>query len=118
MQGFDEYQLEAKRTVSSDTSLAVLALGLAGEAGEVADLIKKHLGHGHSLITSVVAKELGDVLWYIATLADKIGYNLSDVAELNSIKLRMRYPSGFSTAASLNHADEDKTSSLVVPDEV
>ncbi len=101
----DVYQFEARRTVG-DSTLAVLALGVAGEAGEVADLIKKHVGHGHQLDKDKLVKELGDVLYYVATLADAVGVPLSEVAAKNIAKLRVRYPDGFSTERSLNRLDE------------
>ena len=109
---FAEYQKEAMRTLANPglpdgpTKLAVMALGLTGEAGEVADLIKKHVGHGHPLTKTELERELGDVLWYLAAIATMNGIGLSDVAAVNIYKLRRRYPSGFSSAASLARVDE------------
>lgn len=105
----DEYQKEAMRTatraegeeVDPEVHVAVLALGLAGEAGEVADLIKKTLGHGHALESAVLQKELGDVLWYLAVLAKHFGMSLDGIAAANIHKLRLRYPDGFTRAASI-----------------
>jgi NTP pyrophosphatase (non-canonical NTP hydrolase) len=97
----NRYQLEALRTLGASDK-AILGLGIAGEAGEVADLIKKELGHGHISDPERVAKELGDVLWYVATLADAYGFSLSDVASMNIAKLKSRYPEGFSTERSVN----------------
>lgn len=85
--------------------LSVYALGLTGEAGEVADLIKKHVGHGHALDGDKLLLELGDVLWYIAALANVAGWSLEEVAEANAKKLQKRYPNGFSREASLARAD-------------
>lgn len=97
----NQYQRDAMRTAGDRTDdLACHALGVAGEAGEVADLFKKHLFHGHPLDRAKAAKELGDVLWYVAVLANRIGYSLSNVAELNVEKLRKRYPDGFSSERS------------------
>jgi NTP pyrophosphatase (non-canonical NTP hydrolase) len=76
------------------------ALGLAGESGEAADLIKKHLFHGHALEEEKLKKELGDVLWYVALLADALGLGLEEVAQRNVDKLRARYPEGFDAARS------------------
>ena len=102
----DRYQVEALRTaaLSPDLTLrrAVLGLGIAGEAGEVADLIKKEVGHGHETDHDKIAKEIGDVLWYVATLADAYGFSLSEVANININKLKARYPDGFSSASSIN----------------
>jgi NTP pyrophosphatase (non-canonical NTP hydrolase) len=113
---FATYQHEAERTLarrplvdySEDEmklKLAVMGLGIAGESGEVADLIKKYIGHGHPLDKNLIAKELGDVLWYIAALATLNGLSLSDVAITNVAKLRLRYPEGFSEEASRNRKD-------------
>lgn len=100
----NRYQVEALRTAapyeSQELTLAVHALGIAGEAGEVADYLKKVVGHGHELDVPRVAKEIGDVLWYVALLADDIGLTLSDIATMNIDKLRSRYPDGFSTKDS------------------
>lgn len=101
----DGYQRLTRRT-AGDTSLAVLALGIAGEAGEVADTVKKHVGHGHPLDFDHLAEELGDLLWYVAALADAVGASLSDIANFNVEKLRRRYPDGFSTERSLNREGE------------
>ena len=75
-------------------------LGLTGEAGEVADLIKKAAFHGHETDADKVAKELGDVCYYVAILASYYGFELSDIFEMNVTKLKARYPNGFSNEAS------------------
>lgn len=95
----DAYQRAALRTQNTDLSvrdaMAQGALGVAGEAGEVADLIKKHLFHDKRNVREQVKKELGDVLWYVATLAHTFGLTLSEVANANIDKLHERYPEGF-----------------------
>ena len=80
--------------------LSIGALGLGGEAGEVQELVKKHLYHGKDLDREKMLLELGDVLWYIMFSADAIGFTLEDVALANSKKLRARYPNGFSVEAA------------------
>jgi|SRR6478609_1716391 len=97
----NQYQVEALRTIGS-SDLPILALGVAGEAGEIADIVKKELGHGHPRDAEKMAKEIGDVLWYLAALAEEYGYSLSAIATMNINKLKARYPQGFSTEASLN----------------
>jgi NTP pyrophosphatase (non-canonical NTP hydrolase) len=101
----DEYQKSTLRTAGDDR-LEILALGLAGEAGELADLIKKHCGHGHPLDVEKLLKELGDVMWYVARIADSQSVSLSDVAYKNIEKLKARYPDGFSKDASINRTSE------------
>lgn len=104
---FDLYQRVSLGTMANDlmpdTRLAVLGLGIAGEAGECADVIKKVLGHGHPLDAEKLMFEIGDVLFYAAVLADQIGYTLSEVAEANMRKLAARYgPGGFTKEKSMN----------------
>ena len=101
----DDYQHNAARTLG-DADLRILALGLCGEAGEAAEIVKKHLGHGHDLDVNDLAKELGDVLWYVAALATALDVNLSQVAQANIEKLRARYPDGFSADRSKNRKAE------------
>lgn len=110
IQKLDEYQEAAVATMARDLEpkieMATLALGLAGESGEVADLVKKLVGHGHPMSVEVHTKlmlELGDILWYVATFAQLVLHRtLSEVATANFEKLRARYPDGFSTDRSLN----------------
>ena len=103
------YQQAAARTLIdrpdaayTDQELMVVwnALGLAGEAGEVANLIKKAVFHRHGLDLAQITDELGDVLWYIAALCTTLGLNLATVQEQNLAKLARRYPDGYSSAAS------------------
>ena len=104
----DDYQRLAARTMgprTRDQQLANMALGLAGEAGEVADTLKKHLFHAHPLDSAALAKELGDCLWYIAGAASALDLSLGDIAAGNVEKLRRRYPEGFSEERSLNRVE-------------
>lgn len=73
----------------------VWGLGIAGEAGEVADILKKHYGHGKPFDRAHFIQELGDVLWYVTALAYSVGSDLEEVARVNDAKLRARYPDGF-----------------------
>jgi NTP pyrophosphatase (non-canonical NTP hydrolase) len=101
------YQELAGRTAGAggdgDHRLIIAALGLAGEAGEFANLVKKLTAHGHTDITpEVLADELGDVLWYLAEAATACGLELDYVAKENVHKLQERYPEGFSEERSIN----------------
>ena len=102
----DEYQQLAARTLGRDRTheqqLANAALGLTGESGEVAEVIKKHLFHATPLDQDALAKELGDCLWYIGAFATVLGLSLDDIAQRNINKLRKRYPEGFDTERSRN----------------
>lgn len=105
----NEYQELAARTLGRDRTheqqLANAALGLTGEAGEVAEVIKKHLFHATPLDEVALAKELGDCLWYIGAFATVLGLSLNDIAEGNIEKLKKRYPEGFSAERSRNRAE-------------
>nr|DAG21149.1 MAG TPA: hypothetical protein [Caudoviricetes sp.] len=97
----NEYQRKAMRTATHKCyDLVNAALGLTGEAGEVADIIKKHLYQGHDLYPSEVIEELGDVLWYVTLMAD-----LGFVMQQNITKLKARYPDGFDPVRSVNRED-------------
>ena len=109
----NQYQTEAMRTASGVTAASEEnlmlngAMGLNGEAGEVIDILKKHIFQGHKLDTDHIAKELGDCLWYIAVCAKGAGYTLDEIAEMNKAKLRNRYPEGFEADKSLHRAEGD-----------
>ena len=106
---FDAYQKEAKRTerlfLTTDVASCNYGMGLAGEAGEACDLLKKWVFHEHPRDIDKLTKELGDVLWYMAMLCSTFGVSLSTVASMNVAKLRARYPEGFSAQASQQRVD-------------
>ena len=93
---FNEYQELAKSTdiYPSEVALVCHALGLTNEAGEVAGKLKKIYRDEFGIILDVkreeIAYELGDVLWYIATLADDLGYTLESISAMNIMKLSDR----------------------------
>jgi NTP pyrophosphatase (non-canonical NTP hydrolase) len=95
---FEEYQSEASQTAHYPDRLKNLGyptLGLAGEAGEVANIVKKiQRDFGGEITDEIRAKlkdELGDVLWYISACADELGLTLSEIAEFNVGKLAKRH---------------------------
>ena len=89
--GFRDYQKKAVSFAIYPATHKVLypTLGLCGEAGEVAEKVKKQVRDG-VFNRHEVAKELGDVLWYLANLSNDIGYNLDEIAEINIVKLSSR----------------------------
>jgi NTP pyrophosphatase (non-canonical NTP hydrolase) len=103
------YQQLAARTLGRDRTheqqLANAALGLTGEAGETAELIKKHLFHATPLDRDAMVKELGDCLWYIAAFATVLDIQMAEIAERNIEKLRKRYPEGFDPERSRNREE-------------
>ncbi|QWT29953.1 MazG-like nucleotide pyrophosphohydrolase [Streptomyces phage TunaTartare] len=102
---FEKYQVATGSTAfypgvfdGGIEALSYTSLGLVGEAGEIANKVKKILRDSNGEVSSEVrkdlAKELGDVLWYLARLADEIGYPLEVIAEDNLNKLSSRASRG------------------------
>ena len=100
--GFDEYQKKASKYDLAEVSTDLKAvgfiekvLGLVGEAGETADKIKKILRDKDGVVSEedreLIIKELGDTLWYIASISRYLGVSLSEVAKGNIEKLESRY---------------------------
>ena len=92
----NEYQQHALETAiyPEQSRIVYPTLGLTGEAGEVADKVKKVIRVTHGEFTpekkQEIMKEIGDVLWYCATLSHDLGYDLEEVARTNVEKLRSR----------------------------
>jgi len=103
----DDYQREAMSTASAvdSSSVTVAALGLAGEAGEFADHVKKFIAQGHPIDHSKLDAEAGDILWYLALYAQATKTTLSNIAAANLSKLRARYPKGFEAERSMNREE-------------
>lgn len=103
-----EYQKLAARTMKPVREVVIdlsdYVMGLIGEAGELANSVKKMLFHGHQWSTEKIAEEAGDVLWYLAAIAERIGLSLDDIASSNIEKLKKRYPQGYSDHCSINRA--------------
>ena len=104
-----EYQKLAMRTNKPETTqeqnLISGCLGLAGEAGEVCDIVKKYMFQGHNLETQKIVDELSDVLWYVTLTAQGIGCDLDSIMEHNINKLKKRYPNGFEAERSINRTE-------------
>lgn len=111
------YQASCLRFISdaammtNRTLLTDSALGMCGESGEVADIIKKVTMQGHEYTEETrkhIALELGDVLWYVSECALAIGFTLDTIMEMNIKKLEARYPNGkFETDRSVNRKEGD-----------
>ena len=107
---FNEFQQECNRTANANINWEQAnlnwALGIAGEAGEYCELIKKHTFHGKKpLDLDAARKELGDVLYYVAMAAKNLQLSLDEVARANVDKLRARYPEGFVNGGGIRSAD-------------
>lgn len=108
---FDEYKRLAMRTAAipeedKESRLTHAALGLASEAGEVTGLLQKEF-QGHERDKNHIKKELGDCLWMIAEACDALDISMTEVAITNIIKLKTRFPEGFSEERSLNRDKDD-----------
>lgn len=108
----DLYQLDVLKYAPDhhDYLLNVIyaAMGMCGEAGEASELIKKYAYHGHTIDTEHLARELGDVLWYVSYLAHLFGYPLGRIMVMNQEKLAKRYPDGkFDADRSRNREEGD-----------
>jgi NTP pyrophosphatase (non-canonical NTP hydrolase) len=96
----NEYQRRALLTniYPEEYRLPLLTLKLNGEAGEVAEKVAKayrdHAGCFSAMESKALARELGDVLWYVAVLAKELGYDLEGIGVLNLAKLRDRQERG------------------------
>ncbi len=107
----NEYQELAMSTLNPDLSerdvLINGVMGLCGEAGEAIDIVKRYLAQGHELDKEHLAKELGDIAWYLAETATVLGYSLEDILQMNIDKLKKRYPDGFDIEKSKNRSTND-----------
>ena len=90
----------------NNTELAHAALGLAGETGEVVDIIKKHLMYGKDLDKQKLIEEMGDLFHYFARLMHLNDVTLSEVMESNTTKLKKRFPAGYTNEDAINKTEE------------
>lgn len=100
-----EFRAGRKRTTNNDLTLEEAKLNAAlglGEAGEVQNIIKKELFHGHAVDGPSVLDEIGDILFYIDWELELYGYTMEDAMEFNRTKLENRYPDKFSSERSIN----------------
>lgn len=113
-----EVMKNAGHTVNDpiEQKLALCGLGIAGEAGEVADRIKKMLFHGIGFgvkldfdTTKKLMNEMGDVYWYLELLCNTLGITREEVMQANIDKLNKRHPNGWTPESQRAKADEVKT---------
>lgn len=93
---FNQYQefVKTMKVYPEKHAIVYPALGIAGEGGEIAEKVKKWLRGDRELDKTEVAKELGDVCWYIASMADDLGFTLQQVIQMNVEKLTSRKERG------------------------
>ena len=105
----NEYQQLAMKTLNPELNKKDIlingVMGLCGESGEAIDIVKKWLAQGHELDRKKLAKELGDIAWYLAETATALDLELEDVLQANIDKLKKRYPQGFDSERSIHRED-------------
>ena len=104
------FQREARRSLRDDLPYEAMCsnmcMGLAGEMGEVIDIMKKHIYQGKELDITDVIEEVGDVLWYIANFCNVNNITMDECMESNIKKLRKRYPNGFTVKDANERKDK------------
>ena len=107
----NEYQKLAMTTLNPALNrkdvLINSVMGLCGESGEAIDIVKKWLAQGHALDKEHLAKELGDIAWYLAEAATALELPLDQILQANLDKLKKRYPDGFDSQRSLARLQGD-----------
>lgn len=106
---FLEYQKLAARTEKQLPLAGRLQHGMLGiitEAGELGDTIKKHVIYGKTLDLANIDEELGDLMWYMAVIANAVGSDFERIAIENIAKLRARYPADYSDVDALERKDK------------
>lgn len=105
----NEYQELAQRTsntTAKSDKLENALLGLSGEVGELCDHYKKYMYQGHDIDYDHMIEEAGDVMWYLAELAEALNTTLETIAERNIEKLARRYPDGFDPERSMHREEQ------------
>ncbi|MBM6585221.1 nucleoside triphosphate pyrophosphohydrolase family protein [Pediococcus acidilactici] len=93
---FNEYQKKANKTLlGNEQVLTNCALGLAGESGQVVNLVKNYTFRGADLDKEQLTKEMGDVLWYLSQVAQWADIPFEEIAQKNIKDLAKRYPHSF-----------------------
>ena len=104
------FQREARRSLRDDLPYEAICsnmcMGLAGEIGEVIDIMKKHIYQGKELDITDVIEEVGDVLWYIANFCNINNITMDECMESNMKKLRKRFPNGFTVKDANERKDK------------
>jgi NTP pyrophosphatase (non-canonical NTP hydrolase) len=108
---FQIYQHRAMRTakpMEPSDDLMHAALGLAGEAGEFADAVKKHLVYGQPLDKANAIEEIGDIMWFCALACSALSIDMGRVAQMNIDKLKRRYPEKYADDLAVARLDKEK----------
>lgn len=101
-ESIDFDKISARMTSTRNIRLLHAAMGLSTEAGELLDALKKHIFYGKALDQTNLFEEVGDLLWYMAIMADELGFSFEKAMEKNIEKLKARYGDKFSESAALH----------------
>tara|TARA_R110002020_G_scaffold121180_1_gene275648 strand:- start:4 stop:384 length:381 start_codon:yes stop_codon:yes gene_type:complete len=96
---------ERKQRVSNSEEMIEAVMGLNGEAGEVSELIKKHVYYGKELKKTELQEELGDTLHYLCRIIELSGFSLQEVMNTNLVKLTTRFSGGVSETAAISQGE-------------
>ncbi len=99
---YTDFVLNKVSSKTLDEPIIASSLGLAGEVGEIADLVKKYTFHNHKLAVEEVMEELGDLFFYMTLMMNTLETTLDEIIEMNVQKLNERYPEGFESIRSMN----------------
>lgn len=94
------------KTIGIEEEIKNYCMGLSGEVGELVDLMKKNFYHGKEVNPSDVLYELGDILYYLVAVGQVLGFDFSEIAANNNVKLLARYKDGYSIEQSLNRIED------------
>lgn len=103
---YQHYAMRTAKPMEPDDDLMHSALGLAGEAGEYCDAVKRYLVYAKPLDKDNAIEELGDLLWFVALGCNTLGVSMADVAQINIDKLRRRYPEAYSDTLASARLDK------------
>lgn len=102
---YESFVSSMLKPMHSRDQLVHCALGLVGESGEVAELVKKQFAYGKEFSYTDMDGELGDVLFYLVAMMQQCGTSMEAIMLKNVAKLQQRYPKGYSDKAAIDRVD-------------
>lgn len=102
---YEDYPANRAENLAANAQAVEACLGIAGEAGEVLDLLKKHWMYNKPLDSGKLLEELGDCLHYLMRLAHLYNFSLPTIMEYNAMKLRARFKDGYTHEAAISQGE-------------
>lgn len=110
---YSELALRTAKSLGSQVNDAMhAAAGMAGESGEVIDIVKKSFAYGKTLDRDHLIEEIGDGLWYANLMIHTLGSSWEEVLSKNIAKLKARYPDGYNDMDALNRDKQAEQSAM------